>query len=87
MLMLINSYILEILCPVLPNITDGVVIITSRLVDSLAIYNCSAGFEVVGIDVRVCLENGSWNGTEPICKGLIRQTAITRTIHPRNFNA
>lgn len=62
--------ITEILCPVLPNITNGVVIIVSRLVDALAFYNCSDGFEIVGNDVRVCLENGNWNGTEPICKGL-----------------
>ena len=53
----------------LPNITNGFVIIDDRSVDSLAMYNCSAGFEVVGIDVRVCMENGSWNGTEPLCKG------------------
>lgn len=67
--MLILQTIAEILCPVLPNITDGFVIVDSRSVDSVALYNCSAGFEIVGIDVRVCMENGSWNGTEPLCKG------------------
>ena len=61
----------------LPNITDGVVIITTRTVDSLAIYNCSDGFEIVGIDVRVCMEEGNWNGTEPICKGMFQ----TMTVH------
>lgn len=60
---------IEILCPVLPNITDGFVIIESRSIDSRAVYNCSAGFEIVGTDVRVCMENGSWDGAEPLCKG------------------
>jgi hypothetical protein len=52
------------------------VIIDSRSVDSVAVYNCSAGFEIVGIDARLCLENGSWNGTEPLCKGKNKVTCI-----------
>lgn len=67
--------IAEILCPELQNIADGIVIITDRTVDSLAVYNCSSGFELVGIDVRVCMESGNWNGTEPICKGIISLSA------------
>ena len=71
----------EILCPVLPNITDGVVIIVSRSVDALAVYNCSAGFEILGIDVRVCMEDGNWNGTEPICTG----DALVCVIYVTNY--
>ena len=64
------SLIAAILCPELPDITDGVVMIATRTVDSLAVYNCSSGFELVGMEARLCLEDGTWNGTEPICKGI-----------------
>ena len=62
------------------------VIITTRTVDSLAVYNCSSGFELVGMEKRLCLEDGTWNGTEPICKGTIvrileqRLTVSTMTV-------
>ena len=58
----------EILCPLLQNITDGSVMIDGRSVDSLATYDCSSGFDLVGADVRMCMENGNWNGTEPTCR-------------------
>ena len=69
----------------LPNITDGFVIIDSRSVDSLAVYNCSAGFEIVSADVRVCTENGTWNGTEPLCTGEPHDKCNVCLAHLGNF--
>ena len=59
----------EILCPDLPDIVDGMVTIVGQSVDSLAVYSCSEGFDLIGDDVRVCLENATWNGSAPICQG------------------
>lgn len=32
-------------------------------------FECKLGFVLKGSAVRKCLENGTWNGTETICKG------------------
>lgn len=35
---------------------------------AVAQYLCNPGHSLDGNSLRVCLENGSWNGTEPICR-------------------
>ena len=31
-------------------------------------FTCNVGYELSGISERVCLENGSWSGSQPTCK-------------------
>ena len=33
-------------------------------------YSCNRGYDLLGNRVRICLQNGSWNGTIPICRGI-----------------
>ena len=37
----------------------------------IARYECNPGYELVGEDVRKCLDNGHWSGTPPQCIGKI----------------
>ncbi len=36
---------------------------------SYAQYTCEANFKLEGFERRMCLENGSWSGSPPNCKG------------------
>lgn len=33
------------------------------------IFSCDGGFDLRGSNVRVCIEDGTWNGEEAICEG------------------
>ena len=60
-----------ILCPQL-SIVNGMIIMTSNTVGSLAFYQCNPGFELSGLSVRECTavgEEGQWSGEEPTCIG------------------
>ena len=39
------------------------------LVGAVAIYTCDPSFELIGVDSRVCQENGLWSEEAPICEG------------------
>lgn len=61
-----------ILCPQL-SIVNGMIIMTSNTVGSLAFYQCNLGFEVSGLTVRECTADsgeGQWSGEEPTCIGI-----------------
>ena len=57
-----------ILCPVLTNPNNGDVMVGLRTLNSIATYNCSMGFVLVGDQRRTCLMSGEWSGTEPQCR-------------------
>lgn len=56
-----------IFCPVLPDPVNGIVSVTTRTVNSLAIYSCNILFGVSGSPLRTCREDGEWDGEEPVC--------------------
>ena len=35
-------------------------------------FTCNTGYELTGSDTRICQRNGSWDGSEIICKRGIR---------------
>lgn len=59
-------------CSVLPKPLNGIVAITGTSFGSMAMYTCNRGFELVGEDKRVCNNDASWTGKEPLCKGAIK---------------
>jgi len=52
------------LCPSIPNIANGHV---SRAAKQVS-YTCNAGYQLNGPQVRNCLPDGKWSGTQPSCK-------------------
>ncbi|XP_062510209.1 uncharacterized protein LOC134186269 [Corticium candelabrum] len=74
----LNCTKLEILfasCGSLPSPINGSVIqpsVVSVLGDvhqpAITSFTCNVGYELSGISERVCLENGSWSGSQPTCK-------------------
>ncbi len=58
----------QILCPVLPNPTNGDVSVPSRSPGGIATYSCNAGYALSNLQRRVCLLNGVWSGSQPTCK-------------------
>ena len=55
-------------CAKLSDPRNGNVDLTGLTVGSTAKYFCNRGFELKGSQVRNCLFNGQWSGSEPICK-------------------
>ena len=35
----------------------------------VALYNCSDGYDLVGVVNRACQANANWSGEEPTCRG------------------
>ncbi|XP_052786123.1 sushi, von Willebrand factor type A, EGF and pentraxin domain-containing protein 1-like [Mya arenaria] len=56
-------------CGILLNPDNGSVNLTSGTTfQQDASYSCDIGFTLVGSDKRVCLEDGTWNESEPVCQ-------------------
>ena len=58
-------------CQALLNPPNGRVTTTGIILGSIAIYNCDFGYSAVGNITRVCLSNGNWSGSVPICQGML----------------
>ena len=56
-------------CESLNNPSNGEVVIndSTRVVGSIATYNCDGGFFLSGSIERECQDNGTWSGDEPRC--------------------
>ena len=63
--------------PVLPSVVmclplmepgNGQVVHQSLNYGSTATYNCNPGYTLEGEEMRVCLVNASWSGSEPSCQ-------------------
>ena len=63
--------------PVLPSVVmclplmepgNGQVVHQSLNYGSTAAYNCNPGYTLEGEEMRVCLLNASWSGSEPSCQ-------------------
>lgn len=35
----------------------------------VALYSCDAPYSLLGSEYRICLRNGSWSDSEPLCVG------------------
>ena len=65
-------------CGSLPHPANGRVELDGTDVGSIATYYCDDLFELVGDDTRVCREDGTYSGAEPVCerKYLVRNCFI-----------
>ena len=55
-----------------PSLPDG-----KRYVGTIATYNCSSGYQLVGGSLlRICGANGQWNGTAPSCGKYCQRSGV-----------
>ena len=66
-IMLFLQFYIAIDCGILDDPANGEVSVSSTTFNSTAIYSCNTGYTVTGDDMRECLENGLWSGSEPLC--------------------
>lgn len=55
-------------CPVLQQISNGLVNVSSYSENSIATYQCNSGYKLIGNDTRQCLLGGKWTNQEPFCQ-------------------
>ncbi|XP_054009771.1 uncharacterized protein LOC128893059 [Hylaeus anthracinus] len=55
-------------CPVLNEISHGVLMVTGRFFGHRARYTCDPDYYTVGLTERTCRADGHWTGTQPSCK-------------------
>uniref|UniRef100_A0A182JZ61 Sushi, von Willebrand factor type A, EGF and pentraxin domain-containing protein 1 n=1 Tax=Anopheles christyi TaxID=43041 RepID=A0A182JZ61_9DIPT len=55
-------------CPDLSQPSLGSVNLSGKHFGSRATYTCPHGYHVVGLQSRLCQADGSWAGSEPVCK-------------------
>uniref|UniRef100_A0A182SWR0 Sushi, von Willebrand factor type A, EGF and pentraxin domain-containing protein 1 n=1 Tax=Anopheles maculatus TaxID=74869 RepID=A0A182SWR0_9DIPT len=55
-------------CPDLTQPSLGSVALSGKHFGSRATYTCPHGYHVVGLQSRLCQADGSWAGSEPVCK-------------------
>ena len=67
--LIIPNYAAGTDCPVLGSPISGKKEGNDYNYGSIVKFGCSKGFVLRGSAIRRCMENGSWNGTEAICKG------------------
>lgn len=49
------------------NFMNGEIVVGNITVGSSAVFTCNTGFTLTGPSSRVCLSDGSWSGSNPIC--------------------
>ncbi len=54
-------------CPTPAEFNNGTVSAPTLTVSSEATYTCFSGYSLVGVDVRTCQADGTWNGAQPTC--------------------
>ncbi len=57
-------------CRMPPTPRNGLVsVFPNTECNSLAIYSCFSGYDMVGLDSRMCQTDGEWSNEAPTCKG------------------
>ena len=68
----INTYFYSVsqaaVCPTLGNPTNGVAGLSGTSVGDTATYTCDSGYELVGLPVLTCQDDGTWDNSPPICR-------------------
>ena len=48
---------------------NGTVNVPITTFEAVAFYNCSHGYNLIGVSRRICQANATWSSEEPVCKG------------------
>uniref|UniRef100_A0A672V9L6 Sushi repeat-containing protein SRPX2 n=1 Tax=Strigops habroptila TaxID=2489341 RepID=A0A672V9L6_STRHB len=65
------AYCRQIRCHVLPAVLRGSYVCSAGVqMDSRCDYSCLPGYQLEGDRSRVCMEDGRWSGSEPVCVDL-----------------
>ena len=67
---LYSNSILTALCPDLANPTNGVVTLSGNSAGDTATYMCNGRFELVGVPVLNCQDDGTWDNPPPVCQSI-----------------
>ena len=59
---------ISVRCPKLCDPNNGQVDHYETLVGSDAMYSCDKDYVLKGVENRVCLSDGTWNDSEPVCE-------------------
>ncbi|XP_075752860.1 sushi repeat-containing protein SRPX2 [Pelodiscus sinensis] len=63
-----TAYCRQIRCHVLPAVLSGSYHCSAgALLDSHCDYSCLPGYQLEGDRSRICMEDGRWSGSEPVC--------------------
>ena len=49
------------------DITHGNVVVSGLTVGSTATYSCNEGYNLNGVEERVCQSDGEWSDIAPVC--------------------
>ena len=55
-------------CEILTDPNNGDVMLTTTTYLSIANYSCDTGYNLVGVDQRICTSAGTWSDGEPTCE-------------------
>ena len=58
-------------CPQLENPENGEVTLSGDTPFSTATYVCDSGYELKGVQIRICEIDGTWSDQAPFCIGII----------------
>ena len=60
--------------------SNGIVNFGMTTFGSMATYECNPSYRLVGMELRLCGEDGVWSGDPPTCEGMLASPYI-RIIH------
>lgn len=63
------TYNTEITCAQPADVDNGQVTVTALTFSGTYTVTCESGYELIGSDTRSCVDLGSWDGTDPYCRG------------------
>ena len=73
-------------CPALSEIPNGSVTVSSDTNNTIAVYSCNEGFELVGESTRVCMSDSTWSGNSPICRREIPENLFCHRVNKPMLN-
>ena len=68
-------------CGALTDPDNGQVSATTTTYDSIADYTCNTGYNLVGVNERICTAAGTWTDGEPTCQSEDHENSLGNYIY------